>query len=48
MRGKGNSLKFLIITLITVTVTGVFAQGKTGFISGAFNLVPLGISSLTA
>ena len=48
MRGKGNSLKFLIITLITVTVTGVFAQGKTGFISGAFNLVPLGISCFTA
>ena len=48
MRGEGNSLKFLIITLITVTVTGVFAQGKTGFISGTFNLVPLGISSLTA
>lgn len=48
MRGKGNSIKFLIITLITVTVTGVFAQGKTGYISGIFNLVPLGISSLTA
>ncbi len=48
MRGRDNSLKFLIITLITVTVTGVFAQGKTGFISGAFNLVPLGISNLTA
>ena len=48
MMGRGNSLKILIITLITVTVTGVFAQGKTGFISGAFNLVPLGISNLTA
>ena len=48
MRGSGNSLKFLIITLITVTVTGVFAQGKTAFVSGAFNLVPLGISNITA
>lgn len=48
MRGRNNSLKFLIFTLITVTVTGVFAQGKTGVISGMFNLLPLGISSLTA
>ena len=45
---KNKSLKYLIITLVILLLTGVLSQGKTGFISGGLNLLPLGISSLTA
>ena len=45
---KNKNLKYLIITLVILLLTGVLSQGKTGFISGGLNLVPLGISSLTA
>lgn len=45
---KNKNLKCLIITLVILLLTGVLSQGKTGFISGALNLLPLGISSLTA
>ena len=45
---KNKNLKCLIITLVILLLTGVLSQGKTGFISGGLNLLPLGISSLTA
>ena len=45
---KNKNLKYLIITLVILLLTGVLSQGKTGFISGGLNLLPLGISSLTA
>ncbi len=44
---KNKNLKYLIITLVILLLTGVLSQGKTGFISGGLNLLPLGISSLT-
>ena len=47
-KSKNKNLKYLIITLVILLLTGVLSQGKTGFISGGLNLVPLGISSLTA
>lgn len=45
---KNKNLKCLIITLVILLLTSVLSQGKTGFISGGLNLVPLGVSSLTA
>ena len=45
---KNIKLKFLMITLVVLLLTGVLSQGKTGFISGGLNLLPLGISSLAA
>ena len=45
---KNKNLKYLIITLVILLLTGVLSQGKTGFITGGLNLLPLGISSLTA
>ena len=44
---KNKNLQYLIITLVILLLTGVLSQGKTGFISGGLNLLPLGISSLT-
>ena len=44
---KNKNLKYLIITLVILLLTGVLSQGKTGFITGGLNLLPLGISSLT-
>ena len=44
---KNKNLKYLIITLVILLLTGVLSQGKTGFISGGLNLLPLGVSSLT-
>lgn len=45
---KNKKLKILIFTLVVLLSAGVLSQGKTGFFSGGLNLLPLGISSLTA
>lgn len=45
---SGKNVKILIITLIILLLMGVLSQGKTGFVSGGFGLLPLGISSLRA
>lgn len=45
---KNKHIKILIITLVILLLTGVLSQGKTGYILGGLNLLPLGISNLTA
>lgn len=44
---KNTNLRFLIVTLIILLFLGVLQNG-TGFSAGVFNLVPLGVSNLTA
>jgi rod shape-determining protein MreC len=44
---KNNNLRFLIVTLIIMLFLGVLQNG-TGFSSGIFDLVSVGLSNLTA